>query len=131
MADTPKKGGPKPFDKTLGQKLRALRKQHGLSGKRLADLLGVSLKQLHKYETGVNRTPAGLLVIAARVFQVPTSHFFEGTKGTPPSGHVLDPHILRLDESIVAVEGVMESLRPVAVDLKAIRKDILAKSGQE
>ena len=131
MPDTPKKGGPKPFDKEVGRRLRSLRKEHGLSQQSLAGLLGVSFQQLQKYETGVNRMPSGHLLTASRIFDVQVAHFFEGQKGTPPARHVLDRHILRLDESIVAVQSAMATLRPVAVDLKTMRKEVLARRGQE
>ena len=131
MADTPKKGGPKPFDRALGKRLRAHRNASGLSQQRLAGLLGVSFQQLQKYETGVNRMPAGHIVNAARILDVPVSEFFDGPMEKPAPRHVLERHILRLDESILAVESAMKALGPVAGDLKVVRKHVLARRGRK
>lgn len=134
MADArkrPQKGGPSAFDVALGKRLRTLRNASSLSQERLADLLGVSFQQLQKYETGKNRMPAAHIVTAARILDVSVEYLTDGLMEKPPPRYVLERHILRLDESILAVEGAMKALGPVAGDLKAIQKHILARSGRE
>jgi transcriptional regulator with XRE-family HTH domain len=50
----------------------------GLTQQQLADLIGVTYQQAHKYERGINRVSAGRLFEIARVLSVPVTYFFEG-----------------------------------------------------
>jgi transcriptional regulator with XRE-family HTH domain len=50
----------------------------GLTQQQLADLIGVTYQQAHKYERGLNRVSAARLFQIARVLSVPVSHFFDG-----------------------------------------------------
>ena len=49
------------IDCHIGARLRQLRIMNGLTQQMLADLIGVTYQQAHKYETGVNRIAAGRL----------------------------------------------------------------------
>ena len=50
----------------------------GLSQQQMADLIGVTYQQAHKYERGINRISAGRLHGTAQVLGVPIGYFFEG-----------------------------------------------------
>ena len=50
----------------------------GLTQQQLAELVGVTYQQMHKYERGINRVPAGRLFEIARVLAVPVDDFYEG-----------------------------------------------------
>lgn len=50
----------------------------GLTQQQLADLIGVTYQQAHKYERGINRVSAGRMWEIARVLSVPVAYFFEG-----------------------------------------------------
>ena len=50
----------------------------GLTQQQLADLIGVTYQQAHKYERGINRVSAGRLFEVAQVLSVPVNHFFDG-----------------------------------------------------
>jgi transcriptional regulator with XRE-family HTH domain len=50
---------------TIGARMRARRRQLGLSQTDLAQRLGVSFQQVQKYERGANRVAASTLVAAA------------------------------------------------------------------
>jgi len=50
----------------------------GLSQQQLAQMIGVTYQQAHKYERGLNRISAGRLYEIAQVLSVPISWFFEG-----------------------------------------------------
>ncbi len=63
-------------DVVIGQKLRALRLDRGLSQSALGDLVGVSFQQLQKYEKGVNRISAGRLARIAAALGVPVMAFY-------------------------------------------------------
>ena len=49
----------------------------GLTQQQLADLIGVTYQQAHKYERGINRVSAGRLFEVAQVLGVPVSYFFD------------------------------------------------------
>ncbi len=50
----------------------------GFSQQQMADLIGVTYQQAHKYERGINRISAGRLYEIAQVLGVPVGYFFEG-----------------------------------------------------
>jgi transcriptional regulator with XRE-family HTH domain len=50
----------------------------GLSQQNLAELLGITYQQAHKYEKGTNRVAAGRLYAIAQVLDVEPGYFFEG-----------------------------------------------------
>jgi transcriptional regulator with XRE-family HTH domain len=58
---------------------------NGLTQQALADLMGVTYQQAHKYENGVSRIAAGRLYIIARVLGVDIGYFFEGLQIERPS----------------------------------------------
>jgi transcriptional regulator with XRE-family HTH domain len=59
-----------PVELAIGARLRARRRQLGLSQSNLADALGVSFQQVQKYERGANRIAASTLVAAAQALGV-------------------------------------------------------------
>ena len=50
----------------------------GFTQQQLADLIGVTYQQAHKYERGINRISAGRLFEIAHVLNVPVNYFFDG-----------------------------------------------------
>jgi transcriptional regulator with XRE-family HTH domain len=58
---------------------------NGLTQQALADLIGVTYQQAHKYENGVNRIAAGRLYTIAHVLGVDVGYFFEGLQGAGPN----------------------------------------------
>lgn len=58
----------------------------GLSQQQMADLIGVTYQQAHKYEKGINRISAGRLYEIAQVLKVPVSYFYEGLKSGSTEG---------------------------------------------
>lgn len=65
-------------DRYVGARIRERRIMLGLSQQQMADLIGVTYQQAHKYERGINRISAGRLYEIAQVLGVPVSYFFEG-----------------------------------------------------
>ena len=57
----------------------------GLSQQQLAQMIGVTYQQAHKYERGLNRISAGRLYEIALVLNVPVSWFFEGLDTEAPA----------------------------------------------
>jgi transcriptional regulator with XRE-family HTH domain len=65
-------------DRYVGARIRERRIMLGLSQQQLAQMIGVTYQQAHKYERGLNRISAGRLYEIAQVLSVPVSWFFEG-----------------------------------------------------
>jgi len=66
------------IDRHVGTRIRERRIMLGLSQQQMADMIGVTYQQAHKYERGINRISAGRLYEITRVLNVPISYFFEG-----------------------------------------------------
>lgn len=95
IAKAPKSGA-KPVnratdvDRHVGNRIRERRVMLGLSQQQMADLIGVTYQQAHKYEKGINRISAGRLYDIAKVLKVPVSYFYDGLE-TPSQGEELSP----------------------------------------
>jgi transcriptional regulator with XRE-family HTH domain len=72
---------PKKIDANIGGRIRERRLLLGLSGRQLAEMIGVSTQQVHKYETATDRVSAGLLYLFAQALETPVTYFFEGLGG--------------------------------------------------
>ena len=59
------------IDRHVGARIRESRIMLGLTQQQLADLIGVTYQQAHKYERGINRVSAGRLFQIARALGVP------------------------------------------------------------
>ena len=62
----------------VSQRIRRRRIMLGLTQQQLAELLGVTYQQAHKYEKGINRLTSGRLYQIAQALGVEISYFFEG-----------------------------------------------------
>ena len=94
------KNSPHPVDIHVGQRLRMRRTLLGMSQEKVAEKLGLTFQQLHKYEKGANRISASRLHELSQILDVPQSFFFEelptNPKGSkqaapPPSDAARDP----------------------------------------
>src|ERR687884_1352845 len=68
------------IDRHVGARIRERRIMLGLTQQQLADLIGVTYQQAHKYERGINRVSAGRLFEIAQVLTVEVSYFFDGVE---------------------------------------------------
>jgi transcriptional regulator with XRE-family HTH domain len=71
-------GRTQDIDRHVGARVRERRIMLGLTQQQLADLIGVTYQQAHKYERGINRVSAGRLYEIAQVLSVPVGYFFDG-----------------------------------------------------
>jgi transcriptional regulator with XRE-family HTH domain len=62
----------------VGRRIRERRTMLGLTQQQLADLIGITYQQAHKYERGINRVSAGRLYEMAKVLGVDVGYFFDG-----------------------------------------------------
>jgi transcriptional regulator with XRE-family HTH domain len=73
-------------DRYVSLRIRQRRIMLGLTQQQMAELIGVTYQQAHKYETGINRISAGRLYQIARALGVEISYFFEDVE--PAGGGV-------------------------------------------
>jgi transcriptional regulator with XRE-family HTH domain len=71
-------------DHYVSLRIRQRRIMLGLTQQQMAELIGVTYQQAHKYENGVNRIAAGRLYTIAQVLGVDVGYFFEGLQGAGP-----------------------------------------------
>ena len=63
-------------DRYVGARMRERRIMLGLTQQQMAELIGVTYQQAHKYEKGINRIAAGRLFTIAQALGVEVSYFF-------------------------------------------------------
>ena len=84
---TKKVGLATDIDQYVGTRIRERRVMLGYSQQQMAEMIGVTYQQAHKYERGINRISSGRLYEVANVLSVPVGYFFEGLNS--PSGQAL------------------------------------------
>jgi transcriptional regulator with XRE-family HTH domain len=76
---------PQDVDRHVGARLREHRIMLGLTQQQLAERLGTSCQQVHKYERGINRLSAGQLHRIAEALGVGPGYFFEDLGAERPA----------------------------------------------
>ena len=64
------------IDTLISWNFKMLRLQRGITQKQVADAIGVSVQQVQKYESGVNRISSGTLQAIADLLGVNVTSFF-------------------------------------------------------
>jgi transcriptional regulator with XRE-family HTH domain len=72
-----------PIDIHVGQRLRDRRKYLEITQEQLANSIGSSFQQIHKYESGANRVSASKLWKIAVALRTPVTYFFEDAAVAP------------------------------------------------
>jgi transcriptional regulator with XRE-family HTH domain len=72
------RGRAQDVDRHVGARMRERRIMLGLTQQQMAELIGVTYQQAHKYEKGLNRVAAGRLYRVAQGLGVEVGYFFEG-----------------------------------------------------
>jgi len=104
---------PDPIDVLVGNNVRILRLEKGLSQSDLAGRLGITFQQIQKYEKGINRIGSGRLARLSQVLGVSVSRFFQGTEvgvsgGMPPEALtdlLARPYALRMLKALANVSN--------------------------
>lgn len=68
----------------VGARIRERRIMLGLTQQQLAEMIGVTYQQAHKYERGINRVSAGRLFEIARVLNAEITFFYDGVGDEAP-----------------------------------------------
>lgn len=71
------KGRVTEIDKIIGNKIKKLREDIGVTSKYLAELIGVSHQQFTKYENSSNRISIGRLLLLCKKLSVDANYFFD------------------------------------------------------
>ena len=74
---------PRDIDRHVGARLRERRLLLGMTQQQMAELIGVTYQQAHKYERGINRISGGRLYAIARALGVEVNYLFEGFSREP------------------------------------------------
>jgi len=72
-------------DHYVSLRIRQRRIMLGLTQQQMAELIGVTYQQAHKYEKGINRIAAGRLSTIAQALGVEVSYFFENAEADQAS----------------------------------------------
>jgi transcriptional regulator with XRE-family HTH domain len=72
---------PQDVDRHVGARMRERRIMLGLTQQQMAELIGVTYQQAHKYEKGINRVAGGRLYQIAKALGVDVSYFYDGING--------------------------------------------------
>jgi transcriptional regulator with XRE-family HTH domain len=84
--------------------MRERRIMLGLTQHQLAELIGVTYQQAHKYEKGINRISAGRLYHIAQALGVEVSYFFEGLgRDNPVKAPAQQRLLLELGRNFTAI----------------------------
>ncbi|MEC9268250.1 MAG: helix-turn-helix transcriptional regulator [Pseudomonadota bacterium] len=79
--DTKSRGNarqPTDIDRHIGGNLKRLRRQRRMTQVELGEAVGLSFKQIRKYESGENRISAGVLFLAADTLKARIEDFYAG-----------------------------------------------------
>ena len=96
LGPTPGRSRAQDVDRHVGARMRERRIMLGLTQQQMAELIGVTYQQAHKYEKGINRVAAGRLYNIAEALGVEVGYFFEGLhsdkgfKSTPQQRMLLE-----------------------------------------
>ena len=83
----PSEGAARPraqeVDRHVGARMRERRIMLGLTQQQMAELIGVTYQQAHKYEKGVNRIAGGRLYTIAQALGVEVGYFYTASAPSP------------------------------------------------
>jgi transcriptional regulator with XRE-family HTH domain len=88
------------LDKYFGDRLRARRMMIKMSQDDLAKSLDVSFRQIQKYEKGINRISAAMMVRLAKTIDVGIGYFYDDIPKTERSGAIETPEIVEMAGSL-------------------------------
>jgi len=129
---TARRPRPQDVDRHVGNRMRERRIMLGLTQQQLAELIGVTYQQAHKYERGINRIAGGRLYTIAQALGVEVAFFYEGI-GAPAGAGKPTAHqrlLLELTRNFVAItdrrqqEAICNLARSLASSSEAVAADI-------
>lgn len=77
-------------DRRIGARIKARRKERGITQQAIAAELDLSFQQVQKYESGVNRVSTSTLVKIAAILDTTVSYLATGGSEPAPDAHIID-----------------------------------------
>lgn len=107
-------------DFEIGQKIRELRLQTGLTQEKLAEILGITFQQVQKYERGLTKVNLQKLQQLAAALKVAPAVFFDGSSSAL---YKLEPDEMELLKSYRTIrqESYKSSIRDIISGLSKLR----------
>ena len=124
-----------PVDIHVGARLRQRRSLVGLSQTKLSESVGLSFRQIKKYERGINRISSSRLYEFAWVLAVPISYFFDEMPARALSGRPLSGYrrkgfrqaVSKQKEDLLSKRETLELVRAYEkIDEERVRDSIFA-----
>ena len=117
-------------DRFLGEKIRSRRVKLRVSLQQVADAMGVTYQQAHKYEKGVNRIAAGRLPVIAEALEVDVGYFFEGLKQLEaPKLSPQQRMLLELTQSFQALPNLSPTGRTMRAARAIVKGEMAGERG--
>jgi transcriptional regulator with XRE-family HTH domain len=114
------------IDSLIAERVRAHRRQLGLSQSQLAEKLGVTFQQVQKYEKGTNRISAGRLFEMARLFNVPVQTLYPESEVSIERAENRTGELQAISEFVVSADGWRLCHSFLRVKYPKMRKAIIA-----
>jgi transcriptional regulator with XRE-family HTH domain len=115
---------PDPIDVEVGHRMRLRRKSLGITQTGLAVHLGISFQQVQKYERGVNRVSASMLVHTARFLRTTVADLVGETPDAKANEELLEQLSVPGTAPLVqAYSRVQPSLRSAVLQLVRVMAD--------
>jgi transcriptional regulator with XRE-family HTH domain len=112
---------PRPVDRHVGARIRVQRRVLGMTQQKLADIIGIALAQLRKYETGTNRVSASRLQQIALALKVTPASYFDGAP-IVRSGPKVPP---RIKDYVSSPQGISLSRAFAKISDRKVRSSIV------
>jgi len=93
------------IDNLIAERVRAYRRQLGITQSQLATKLGVTFQQVQKYEKGINRIGAGRLFEIARLFDVPIQALYPESEVSIERAENRTKELQAISEFVVSANG--------------------------
>jgi transcriptional regulator with XRE-family HTH domain len=119
------------IDRHVGACIRERRITLGLTQQQLAEMIGITYQQAHKYERGINRISAGRLYEIACVLKAPIVYFYETFNQKAPQLALSHSRsLLKIVQNFSEIQNKkhQEAISQLA---RALVGDNAAKSGKE
>jgi transcriptional regulator with XRE-family HTH domain len=92
-------------DSLVAERIRAYRKELGLSQSDLAEKLGITYQQVQKYEKGSNRIGSGRLFEIAGLFNIPIQALFPESNATVKHAENSTAEMKAISDFILSADG--------------------------
>ncbi|HPF78632.1 MAG TPA: helix-turn-helix transcriptional regulator [Alphaproteobacteria bacterium] len=122
-----KKGRAQGIDQYVGDRLKQIRKQKGMTQEDLAAKLGVTFQQVQKYENGTNRISYGKMVEVSQFLKVSLDSFIAGYGQENALSDNPQAAITGYDDSNLVTQKETDELLKVyySLDDPKLRKNLL------